>query len=219
MPIDIRLLRKSIRNQLDIEELLGLLDRAIEMIPQDSLPELIEGFFDPDSLSVDELNERSLLDEVRKFHSDSLAGLYYESFDVNSKNAMNLSRSTINWMAEHQRLMARCLQESSRSEPEQIRQSFELLFNLLDEVDECRDDIIFFADEGGAWQVGVDWDNALTCYFTSLAAVAQPQEYADRVFKLIESHVDYNGDRYFELALATANPVQQKALKARLSNV
>ena len=161
MPIDISLLRESIRTQLEIEDLLNLLDRAIEVIPEERLPELIEGFFDPDLLSVEELSESPLLEDVLDFHSDSLAGLYYHDFEVNSKNFMERSRGTINWMAEHNRLMNRCIQESSKGDPDQIRQSFDLLFNLLDEVDECRDDIIFFADEAGAWQVGVEWDEVL----------------------------------------------------------
>ncbi len=217
MPIDISLLRDSIRTELEIEELLSLLDRAIELIPQERLPELIEGFFDLDLLSVDELSEQSLLDDVLEFHSDSLAGLYYDDFDVNSKNFMERSRGTINWMAEHERLMNRCLIESSSGNPEQIRQAFELLFNLLDEVDECRDDIIFFADEGGAWQVGVEWDEVLPCYFKVLAAVAQPSEYAESVIKIVKSHANYNSDNYFKLALEVAKPPQKKVLFARLS--
>ncbi len=217
MPIDISLLRDSIRTELEIEELLSLLDRAIELIPQERLPELIEGFFDLDLLSVDELSEQSLLDDVLEFHSDSLAGLYYDDFDVNSKSFMERSRGTINWMAEHERLMNRCLIESSSGNPEQIRQAFELLFNLLDEVDECRDDIIFFADEGGAWQVGVEWDEVLPCYFKVLAAVAQPSEYAESVIKIVKSHANYNSDNYFKLALEVAKPPQKKVLFARLS--
>ena len=217
MPIDISLLRDSIRTELEIEELLSLLDRAIELIPQERLPELIEGFFDLDLLSVDELSEQSLLDDVLEFHSDSLAGLYYDDFDVNSKSFMERSRGTINWMAEHERLMNRCLIESSSGNPEQIRQAFELLFNLLDEIDECRDDIIFFADEGGAWQVGVEWDEVLPCYFKVLAAVAQPSEYAESVIKIVKSHANYNSDNYFKLALEVAKPPQKKVLFARLS--
>ena len=217
MPIDISLLRDSIRTELEIEELLSLLDRAIELIPQERLPELIEGFFDLDLLSVDELSEQSLLEDVLEFHSDSLAGLYYDDFDVNSKSFMERSRGTINWMAEHERLMNRCLIESSSGNPEQIRQAFELLFNLLDEVDECRDDIIFFADEGGAWQVGVEWDEVLPCYFKVLAAVAQPSEYAESVIKIVKSHANYNSDNYFKLALEVAKPPQKKVLFARLS--
>ncbi|MGB5711733.1 MAG: hypothetical protein WBM44_12600, partial [Waterburya sp.] len=201
MPIDISLLRDSIRTELEIEELLSLLDRAIELIPQERLPELIEGFFDLDLLSVDELSEQSLLEDVLEFHSDSLAGLYYDDFEVNSKNFMERSRGTINWIAEHERLMNRCLIESREGDLEQMRQAFELLFNLLDEVDECRDDIIFFADEAGAWQVGVEWDEVLPCYFKVLAAVGQPSEYASGVIKIVKSHANYNSDNYFKLAL------------------
>jgi hypothetical protein len=217
MPIDISLLRNSIRTELEIEELLSLLDRAIELLPQECLPELIEGFFDLDLLSVDELSEQSLLEDVLEFHSDSLAGLYYDDFEVNSKNFMERSRGTINWMAKHERLMNRCLIESSQSAPEPIRQAFELLFNLLDEIDECRDDIIFFADEGGAWQVGVEWDEVFPCYFKVLAAVAQPSEYAESVIKIVKSHANYNSDNYFKLAMEVAKTPQKKVLKARLS--
>ncbi len=217
MPIDISLLRDSIRTELEIEELLSLLDRAIELIPQERLPELIEGFFDLDLLSVDELSEQSLLEDVLEFHSNSLAGLYYDDFEVNSKNFMERSRGTINWIAEHERLLNRCMIESSQGDPEQMRQAFEKLFNLLDEIDECRDDIIFFADEAGAWQVGVEWDDVLPCYFTVLAAVAQPSEYAEGVIKIVKSHANYNSDNYFKLALEVAKPPQQKVLKARLS--
>ncbi len=93
MPIDISLLRELLRNELEIEELLNFLDRAIELLPEERLPELIEGFFDPDLLKVEELSEQSLLEEVEDFHSDSLDGLYYEDFEVNSKNFMERSRS------------------------------------------------------------------------------------------------------------------------------
>ena len=130
---------------------------------------------------------------------------------------MELSRGTINWMAEHQRLLTRCLQETSQENPQQIRQAFDLLFNLLDEIDECRDDIIFFADEAGAWQVGVEWDEVLPCYFQVLAVVAEPSEYAERVIKLVKSHANYNSDKYFKLALEVALKPQQKVVKARLS--
>ena len=85
------------------------------------------------------------------------------------------------------------------------------------EIDECRDNIIFFADEGGAWQVGVEWDEVLPCYFKVLAAVAQPNEYAQGVIKIINSHVNYNNDNYFKLALEVAKPPQKKVLVAHLS--
>ena len=95
MPIDISLLRELLRNELEMEELLNFLDRAIELLPEERLPELIEGFFDPDLLDllkVEELSEQSLLEEVEDFHSDSLDGLYYEDFEVNSKNLIQMDK-------------------------------------------------------------------------------------------------------------------------------
>lgn len=216
MPIDIGSLREDIR-QLDTEELLTLLDQAIEMIPNERLPELVESVFELDSYIVEEISEKSLLEAVQHFHASSLSGYYYEDFNVNSKNFMDQSRGTINFIAEYRRLTNRCIKESSACDPGQLRQAFELLFNLLEEIDECRDDIIFFADEGGAWQVGMDEDQVLPCYFNVLAAVAKPKEYAQSVVKIVKSHADYDSDKYFKLALKIAKPSQRKTLKASLS--
>lgn len=80
MSLDIRKLRDHIRTELDAENLLNLLDRAIELIPKDQLPELIEGFFDPDLLMVVEGSEQSLLEDIKEFHVNSLARVYYEDF-------------------------------------------------------------------------------------------------------------------------------------------
>lgn len=214
MPIDKQVLRKQIRTELETEDLLALLDRAIELIPQEHLLELVEDFFDLDALSlVDEISKESLLDEVSVFSEESLAGVYYEDFDVHSRNFMDRSRGTINFIAEFHRLMQRCIDESDTGNPTEIRGAFEMLINLLDEIDDGHDDIIFFADEAGAWQVGVDWDEVLPRYFCSLAVVAKPKEYAQSIIGLIKKHVDYHSDQYLQQALKIASPAQKKALK------
>lgn len=219
MPININLLREAIRTHLETDDLLGLLDRAIRLIPQEQIPELIEGFFDAEMLTDDNTAEPPLLDAVQHFYDASLAGYYYEDFAVNSKNFMDQSRGTINFIAEHQRLTHRCVQENETSKPHQIRQAFDLLFDLLDQVDECRDDIVFFADEGGAWQIGVKWDQVLPCYFKALATVTKSKEFAEKVINIVKAHADYYSDQYFQLAIKVAKPSQIKALKARLANM
>ena len=215
MPIDVGLLRQSIRQRLDVEDLLFLIDRAIELIPQEQLPELIQGFFDLDSFQVDEMAEDELiLETVLDFQADSLAGVYYESFRVNSRNYMDQSRGTINWIAEFDRLMNQCIKECEAGEYFQAHPAFEILIELLDEVDECRDDIIFFADEGGSWQVGVSWEHVLPAYFTALAEVVEPDVYAESVVKVVKKHADYRSDIHLEKAMEIADPAQRKALKA-----
>jgi hypothetical protein len=214
MAIDIRILRTKIRTELETEDLLSLLDRAVDLLPQEMLPELIEGFFDPDSVSLDEPSDLALLDEICTFFEESMVGVYYEAFSVNSRNFMDRSRGTINFIAQFQRVMQRCIDESENAEPTQVRQAFELLIKLLDEIDEGRDDIIFFADEGGSWQVGVTWEEVLPRYFKSLAAVAKPKEYAQIVVDLVKKHIDYHAEKHLKQALKFASVPQKKALKA-----
>ena len=62
-----------------------------------------------------------------------------------------------------------------------MREAFDLLFALLRHIDACEDDVIFFADEGGSWQVGVSWKNVLPAYFRCLAETAGPEEFAREV--------------------------------------
>lgn len=146
MSIDIQALQRKIRTELEIEDLLLFLDRAVDLIPQERLSELVKNFFDPDSLSlVEGISDQVLLNEVRIFVEESMSGIYYEDFRVNSRNFMDLSRGTINFIAEFRRLMQRCIAESEAGDQTEIREAFEMLIKLLDEIDECRDDIIFLS--------------------------------------------------------------------------
>lgn len=115
---------------------------------------------------------------MTRFHADSLAGRYYESFAVNSKSFMDQSLGTERFIAELERLVTRCTRAASKGSRGPVRHAFELLFALLRHIDECEDDVIFFADEGGAWQMGVDWKNVLPAYFRCLAETAGPEEFA-----------------------------------------
>lgn len=92
----------------------------------------------------------------------------------------------------------------------------DLLFELLAEIDTGNDEIIFFADEGGSWQVGLDDEKVLSAYFSSLAATATPEEYANSVRNLIEERGAYNHDKFLKSARKAANATQRKALKTRL---
>lgn len=88
----------------------------------------------------------------------------------------------------------------------------DILFNLLDRIDECRDDIIFFADEGGSWQVGVDWDEVLPVWFKILSATVEPAEYAKRIISLLSSHYSYGREKMLTIAHQTATEPQRQAL-------
>ena len=96
--------------------------------------------------------------------------------------------------------------------PAEAREAFDTLFGLLDYIDEGNDDVIFFADEGGSWQVGVDWARVLPPWFRVLSATAAPSEYAERISTLLEHHYDYGRDKMLAVARKTAKPEQREPL-------
>jgi hypothetical protein len=149
---------------------------------------------------------------VKAFDKVSRAGEYYESFMVNSKNYMKQSTGTTAWIAEYRRLLDRCVAEEKKCTPADVREAFDILFGLLDYIDECSDDVIFFADEGGSWQVGVDWERVLPPWFRVLSATAAPGEYAEQITALLEHHYNYGRDKMLAVAHNTSTPDQHKAL-------
>ncbi len=128
---------------------------------------------------------RRLLADLKTFETASLAGDYYESFNVNSKNLTEKSRGTTGWIAECRRLLDRCVEQAKTADPADVCQAFGIIFGLLDRIDGGREDIIFFADEAGAWQVGVHWEKVLPPWFKILSATAAPEEYGLRIVGLL----------------------------------
>lgn len=94
-----------------------------------------------------------------------------------------------------------------------LRGAFELLFGLLRYIDECNDDVIFFADEGGAWQVDVDWRTALPAYFRCLADTASPDEFAHEVDGTIRDFAEYKRPRHLTAARRITSAEQKAALR------
>jgi hypothetical protein len=211
--IDRDKLRMALR-KLGDELIFRMLYDAIELIPPAKLNKLVEPYLDARSLLAGADRPDTLLARVRSFERTSLAGDYYDPFDVNSKNCMDKSSGTIAWIAECNRLLDLCVVQAQTGDAAEARQSFDIIFGLLDEIDACRDDIIFFADEAGAWQVGVDWERLLPSWFKVLSATAKPDEYAKRVVDLLNRHCDYERPKMLPVARKLASPAQARALAA-----
>jgi len=211
--IDRDKLRMALR-KLGDELIFRMLYDAIELIPPAKLDKLVEPYLDARSLLAAADRPDKLLARVRSFERTSLAGDYYDPFDVNSKNCMNKSSGTMAWIAECNRLLDLCVVQAQTGDAAEARQSFDIIFGLLDEIDACRDDIIFFADEAGAWQVGVDWEKLLPSWFKVLSATAEPDEYAKRVVDLLNRHCDYERPKMLPVARKLASPAQARALAA-----
>jgi hypothetical protein len=213
--IDRDKLRAEVR-KLGNEYVFFMLDDAIELLPLAKLHKIAKKYLDLKRLRPDAetATRPSLLTDVKRFEKASLTGEYYESFDVNSQNYTEQSAGTSAWIAGYLRLLDRCVINAKSSNPAEVREAMDLLFGLLDHIDECRDDVIFFADEGGSWQVGVDWARVLPVWFEVLSATAEPEEYAKRITALLSCHYRYGRDKMLAIARRTATTHQRKALAA-----
>src|ERR1700722_5133781 len=169
--VDPEKLRARLRG-MSRSDLLMVAERAIDLLPRSRLAGLVGPSVPLDELAPSKPTAASLLGEVKRFHAESLAGKYYESFAVNSKNFMDKSLGTERFIGEFDRLVTRSTGAASAGPRGPVREAFELLLALLRHVDACEDDVIFFADEGGSWQVGVDWNSVLPAYFRCLADTA-----------------------------------------------
>jgi hypothetical protein len=211
-PVDLEKLRVALR-RLSRGDLLMVAERAIEVVPRAKLRKLIGDRLRLDDLTVGKRGTASLLAEVRKFHEAGLGGEYYEGFDVNSKNFMDKSEGTEAFIAEFDRLVGKCVRAGKTRSRSQVRQAFELLFELLRHVDEDADSIIFFADEAGAWQVGVDWRTVLPAYFGCLADEVGSEDFASAVHRSIADFDEHDRARHLASARRVANTEQKAALR------
>jgi hypothetical protein len=209
--IDRDKLRLAIRNLGD-EFIFRMLCDAIDLIPTAKLHKMVKSYIDPESLRPDGNLRENLLAKVKAFEQASLAGGYYEDFNVNSTNYMAKSTGTIAWIAECNRLLDLCVAQARTGDAFELRQSFDIILGLLDEIDACHDNIIFFADEAGSWQAGVDWEKVLPSWFKVMSATASPEEYATRVVVILNRHCSHESHTMLAVARKLATPAQKRAL-------
>lgn len=209
--IDLEKLRIALR-RLSRGNLLMVVERAIEFVPKAKLRALVGDMVQIDELAEGARGSAPLLDEVRKFHDASLRGDYYESFNVNSKNYMDKSEGTEAFIAEIDRLLGKCVDAATKGPRAAVRTAFELLLAVLRRIDEDSDSVIFFADEGGVWQVGVDWRPTLAAYFQCLTESASGDEFAHAV-DLAISVAGSERPKHIAAARRVANAEQKAALR------
>jgi hypothetical protein len=190
--IDRDKLRAAVR-KLGNKYVFYMLDHAIDLLSPVKVHKIAKKYLDLKRLRPDaeRATKTSLLTDVKLFEKASLAGEYYQSFDVNSRNCTQQSTGTSAWIAQCLRLLDRCVANASKGNPTEVREAMDILFGLLSHIDEGRDDIIFFADEGGSWQVGVDWARVLPAWLKVLSATAGPEEFAVRITSLLSHHYRY----------------------------
>ena len=198
--------------KLDGTELLVWLDRAIDLLPDGAFPELIAEYVHLRDVLADEATQTDLLRSIRAFHRESMAGRYYQSFSVNSRNYREKSHETEIFIAEHSRLVEACLRAERSGELGTAAEGLGLLIDLMREIDECRDDIVFFADEAGSWQVGVPWERVLPAWFRSLSPELDARRWAETVVAALNDFAGHCMEELLGAARYAGTPEQRVAL-------
>lgn len=109
--------------KLGDEYVFYMLDDAIDLLPPAKLNRIVRKYLDlkrptPDS---DKATNGSLLAKLKAFENAGLAGEYYESFDVNSRNFTKKSDGMKGRTSECRRLLDCCVKEAKTRDPAEVR--------------------------------------------------------------------------------------------------
>lgn len=182
----------NVLRRLEREDLLVLFARALRFVPPTKLETIFRDHAHPHEIGDVEPTVRPpVLDVVREFVEAARRSEFYEDFRVNSHNCTEKSGATQTFEAQLDLLFDRCVEEAVSGEPADVVTAYELLFDLLREIDRFeRDDIVFFANEGGVWQFSISWKRVMPPYIHCLAKVTDRAEFELRAEAVIEEFVD-----------------------------
>jgi hypothetical protein len=120
----------------------------------------------------------SLLEQVRQFQCDSLAGNYYAPFDINSKNFTHVPEETKAWFDRLGDLLTDNARLSEQGDHTHAVACFRILYELIETM--CSGEEIVFADEYGTWMIPVDEKKTIPAYLTSMVTVSRQWGVSDR---------------------------------------
>lgn len=157
------------------EYIFAMLDEAVGMLTTAKLDLLVRRYISAEGVKKEVLPSKPrppLRALVRDFVERSRRGDYFESFHVNSKNCTEQSNATSAWIADCNRLLDRCVARAKvkRGRAEAL-EALESLFDVVDLAASGERDVVFFADEGGLWSFGIDWDAVIAAWAICVAEV------------------------------------------------
>jgi len=211
--IDRARLRAALR-QLEDKYVFAMLYEAIEWLSEPELAALAARFLPKESFSPAGDSPKGLVAEVQAFDLEARRGDYFVSFFRNSRNYTDLSKGTAAFAAECCRLLGRCVAEARQGDLVAVRNALDILLTLLRAVDKTDDEIVFFADEGGVWILGIDWPPVLHAWFLCLARSANSEEYARLAVNAIDDFEGWRRDMHVAAAIELADERQRQAVRA-----
>ena len=155
---------------------------------------------------------KNIIKESEKFYKDSLAGVYYAPFGINSKNFSHIPEETEQWFEKLGGLLQSSVQLTKQKEHSSAVRSFKILYELIGKMEYGEE--IIFADEYGSWMISGDEEEFLNSYILSLAELKTPEKYSQIVIPLIkrDSYMSFCNKVYL-LAVKHGNKEQCQYLK------
>jgi hypothetical protein len=205
----------DVLRRLERDQLLVLFARTLRFVPATCLEQIFQEHAHPHEVGdVHQVERRPLVEAVRAFVEAALRGDYYLAFPFNSPHYTDKSGGTQTFEAQLDLLFDRCVDEATSAESAQVVTAYELLFDLLREIDKFEKDIVFFADEGGVWQFNLNWKRILPPFIQCLAKVTERGEFERRTEAVLEEFVDSR--QRGELRRAFAGEQHARATEARI---
>jgi len=161
--------------------LLDLLNRAYDEMKIDQRRRVFRKYVE--KLPPAPLDGEVLLSQIEAFQQSSLAGHYYEPFDINSKNWMHVPEETKEWFEELGDYLKASRQLTAQGDHLHAVACFGILYELIDTME--RGEEIVFGEEIGGWMIPGDEKEYVAAYMTSLAATTGPEEFTEAAIPLI----------------------------------
>jgi hypothetical protein len=188
-------------------DLMQLLAQALAEVPATRLESIFRDRARPGDIGAkqDEAEE-SLRSEVEKFCGLAGQGHFHEAIPYSGSEQ---SRGTQEFVARCNVLFGRCVTEGELAAPHDVRVALETLMDLMRKIDDG-EEVVYFTDEAGSWQVGVVWERVLPAYFKCLARTATENEFGAAVDRALADFAEHGSRRGPELQQAA-----EKAWRAR----
>ncbi len=193
--------------------LLGLLEAAFDTMTTNQR-HAVFGILKID-IETPQVNEKAILKEIQTFHDDSLKGVYYAPFDINSKNYMNIPEETEEWFEKLADFLGDAAQVSEKGNHKLAVECFRILYELIDRMEDGEE--IIFADEYGTWMIPADEKVFIRAFLRSLSAVSTPEEFTEWAIPFLQrdSHESLH-NKVYSTAIEIATKEQKKALESAI---
>ncbi len=194
------------------DRLLSLCLALLDAVPKRRQAAALAGFVSLDEVVASPARAAGVLAEVERFHAQATSGAFYESFRVDSRNYMDQSAGTRRFIAEYRRLAGRVAAIAEQGAHREACAAYAWLADLHHRVDED-EEVIFLADEPGAWQIGCSWREHAPRWFRALAASRPtPAEFVAGVREAVLLLDPHHPDELLATARRAASAAQKRAL-------